>query len=278
MAREPKLPKSVLDTQSLKALLGAMLEQVDNSRFSEADDDAQALMFDAWECDGRRKRVALARKALAISADCADAYLLLAQEAAPTEAEALALLTQGVAAGERALGPAAFEEDAGHFWGLIETRPYMRTRQALALALWAAGRREEAVGHAAELLRLNPGDNQGIRYVLINWRLTLGQDVEVAALLKRYQSAGDAQWTWPATLAAFRRSGDGPAARKALLAAIAANRFVTPYLLGRRKRPKTLPPFYSPGEMEEALIYLSDAGADSWAATPAALAWLAEQI
>jgi hypothetical protein len=30
-----------------------------------------------------------------------------------------------VAAGERSLGPKAFEEDAGHFWGILETRPYM---------------------------------------------------------------------------------------------------------------------------------------------------------
>jgi tetratricopeptide (TPR) repeat protein len=278
VAREPRRPKPVLDPQSLEALFGALLEQVENSRTSEAVDDAQALMFDAWESDDRRKRVALARRALAISADCADAYLLLAQEAAKTPAETLALLAEGVAAGERALGPTAFQDDAGDFWGLIETRPYMRTRQALALALWDAGRREDAVGHAAELLRLNPNDNQGVRYVLLNWRLTLGHDVQAAALLKRYRVADDAQWAWPAALAAFRRSGDGPPARKALVMAIAANRFVTPYLTGRRKLPKTLPPYYAPGEMEEAAIYVAEGGAEAWAATPAALDWLRAQI
>lgn len=48
-----------------------------------------------------------ARKALKISPDCADAYLRLSQEAAKTPAEALGLLAEGTAAGERAPGPAA---------------------------------------------------------------------------------------------------------------------------------------------------------------------------
>lgn len=40
----------------------------------------------------------------------------------------------------------------------------MRARAALAGTLWRLGRREEAVDHQRELLRLNPNDNQGLRY------------------------------------------------------------------------------------------------------------------
>ncbi|HXY17585.1 MAG TPA: tetratricopeptide repeat protein [Gaiellaceae bacterium] len=76
-----------------------------------------------------------------------------------------------VAAGERALGPRIFAEGAGYFWGLVETRPYMRARAALAALLWKLGRREEALEHARELLRLNPNDNQGIRYQQAKWLL-----------------------------------------------------------------------------------------------------------
>ena len=41
----------------------------------------------------------------------------------------------GLDAGELALGPEGFEEYDGHFWGFLETRPYMRARHGLALAL-----------------------------------------------------------------------------------------------------------------------------------------------
>ena len=67
-------------------------------------EQAQDLMYEAWNAIGRR-RVQLAREALALSPDCADAYVLLAEETAKTPQEARDLYQQGVAAGERALGP-----------------------------------------------------------------------------------------------------------------------------------------------------------------------------
>lgn len=48
------------------------------------------------------KRLALAHTALATSPDCADAYVLLAEEAADTVARALEYYQKGVEAGERA--------------------------------------------------------------------------------------------------------------------------------------------------------------------------------
>ncbi len=59
-------------------------------------------MYEAWNAQGAR-RAQLARKALEISPDCADAYVLLAEEKARTLGEARDLFVQGVAAGERAL-------------------------------------------------------------------------------------------------------------------------------------------------------------------------------
>ncbi len=43
---------------------------------------AQDIIYDAWEVTDPKRRVALARKALEISPDCADAYALLAEETA----------------------------------------------------------------------------------------------------------------------------------------------------------------------------------------------------
>lgn len=104
---------------------------------------AQFLIYDAWEETSTKKRIALAKKALNISRDCADAYNLLAEEA-ETPRDALDFYSQGVEAGRRALGEAFFKEHTGHFWGMHETRPFMRA----------------LVGKAEESLRLvtNPRD------------------------------------------------------------------------------------------------------------------------
>jgi tetratricopeptide (TPR) repeat protein len=136
---------------------------------------AQALLYRAFEEPDEQQRCQLAQDALAICPDCADAYVLLAEHA-PSRKEALRLYEQGVAAGERALGAEAFQRDVGHFWGLLETRPYLRARLGLAHALWTAGRRDEAVRHLQDMLRLNPGDNQGVRYTLAGFLLFLTLD------------------------------------------------------------------------------------------------------
>ena len=41
-----------------------------------------------------------------------------------------------MAAGERALGPETYQRDVGHFWGLLETRPYMREGTPSTALLW----------------------------------------------------------------------------------------------------------------------------------------------
>ena len=133
---------------------------------SESRYRAEDLVCEAWEAAGPR------RAALALWPHCADGYVLLAQAASSLE-EARELLERGVTAGERAVGPRVFGQDAGDFWLIFETRPYMRARAALAATLWRLGRREEAVEHQRDLLRLNPRDNQGLRYRQSNWLLAL---------------------------------------------------------------------------------------------------------
>ena len=59
---------------------------------SQPAHQAQDLIYDAWEATGAR-RVTFARQALALWPDCADAYVLLAQQTASL-GEARGLLVQ----------------------------------------------------------------------------------------------------------------------------------------------------------------------------------------
>jgi len=233
---------------------------------------AQDLAYRAAEARGRR-RLQLARRALELGPDCADAYVLLA-EAAPGPAEAHDLYVQAVAAGERALGSVAFTDDVGHFWGTIGTRPYMRARFGLAQCLDALGRRDEAIDHFRELIRLNPGDNQGVRYSLVAALLHAGRDAEAGALLDQYGDEPTALWTYARALDAFRVNGDTPAARERLRQAVRANRHVPACLLGKKTWRGSLPASYGLGSQEEAAI-TEDLLGDLWRATPGAERWLA---
>jgi tetratricopeptide (TPR) repeat protein len=239
-------------------------------------EEAQDVMYDAWEADGPQ-RARLARKALGISPDCADAYVLLAEETARSLEEARDLYTQGVAAGERALGKRMFKEEVGHFWGILQTRPYMRARAGLAQCLWDAGEREAAVAHYYDMLRLNPNDNQGIRDLLINCLLSLDRDEDACRLLRDYAEDGMATWMYSWALWAFRQQGNSSDARRCLKRALKQNPHVPAYLLGRKRLPRRLPDFIGFGDEDEAVAYTAGAR-ENWRNTPGALDWLAAAL
>jgi tetratricopeptide (TPR) repeat protein len=206
MAGKPKAAKPKVSKPSLRERRNLL-------------DQAQDIIYQAWETSSLKKHITLTNKALAISPDCADAYVILA-EMAPSLDETLELCRKGVEAGERAVGKRAFTEDAGYFWGILETRPYMRARAGLARCLWEADRREEAIEHYRALLHLNPNDNQGIRYTLVSCLLELNRDNEVAKLLEQYPDNAAATWSWTAALLAFRKQGDDGDSRAKLANAL----------------------------------------------------------
>lgn len=236
---------------------------------------AQQIMYSAWESPDPRRGIALAKQALEISPDCADAYSLLAAHTRDL-AEATRLNGLAVEAGMNALGPKAFEEDVGHFWGLVETRPYMRARLALAQCLWEVGDRDDAIAHYRDMLRLNPGDNQGIRYILASCLLETGRDDEVVALLDEYKDDASAAWAWTRALLAFREHGDGAQAKATLAEAKQTNPHVPTYLTGKKKMPKRLPDMIGFGDESEAISYVGDYGS-VWKNTPNAIAWAASR-
>ncbi len=235
-------------------------------------DRAQALLYQAFEESDEDRRAQLAREALSIYPDCADAYVLLAEQARSRK-EALALYEKAVAAGERAIGPKMFQQAAGHFWGVLETRPYMSARLGLAHVLWVLGRRDEAVAHLRDMLRLNPNDNQGVRYTLAGFLLFLDREDELAGLLQQYPDEESAAWAYTRALLAFRRQGDTVEARRLLKAAKKTNKHVPAYLTGRKFPPADEPTSYRPGDESEALNYVGSFLA-GWKDTPGAVAWL----
>jgi tetratricopeptide (TPR) repeat protein len=197
-------PAVLPDRRTMESFLAA----ISGRRGDNATAKAQDVIYEAWEQANSRSRIALARKALGISPLCVDAYVLLAEEAARSVEEARDHYAKGVEAGELALGPQGFEEYAGHFWGFLETRPYMRARAGLASALLKLGDSDGAIDHFREMLRLNPNDNQGIRYALLGCLLDRGDDGTLKQLLAAYEDDASVFWLYTRALLAFREGGE----------------------------------------------------------------------
>ena len=239
---------------------------------------AQELMYDAFEASSSRQRIRLAEKALLLSPLCADAHVMMAEEAAKTIMEEKAYYEAAVMAGEAAakleLGDGALEDAEGMFWDVFETRPYMRARAGLAECLWRFGEREKAVAHVRDMLRLNPNDNQGMRIMLKSWLFSLNDLEGIRKLLREYDEKSFADWSYSKTLLLFRQSGPVSIAVKALKQAVKRNPFVPDLLLEAAPKPHEQPPHYSIGSKEEALLYVLYHG-ENWTSTEGALQWMA---
>ena len=83
-----KLP----DRRAMESFMLAILAR----RAGSVTDKAQDVMYEAWDQADPRKRIALANRALTISALCADGYVLLAEEKAKSPEEALEYYRKGV--------------------------------------------------------------------------------------------------------------------------------------------------------------------------------------
>jgi tetratricopeptide (TPR) repeat protein len=271
-AASSKAPK-----RSRAAAAPPKLTVVEGQGGSEASDkraraEAQAIVYQALEHRDPEMRARLAREALKVSEECADAWTLLAQETATSPEEALPMYQRALAVAERALGPDVFEEHVGAFWAVLETRPYMRARSSLAQALLDLGRRDEAREHMEELIELNPEDNLGVRDLLMGLLLEDHDDEGLAELLERYDEDASPTFEWTRVLADLRRREDPSIS---LERATDSNPHVPAYLLGQKPLPPEVPQWVEPGGETEAIVYAASFG-DAWKDSPGALEWLAK--
>ena len=87
-----------------------------------------------------------------------------------------------------------FENAVGHFWGMLDTRDYMRARYGLVEALLKIKTFDavkSAAEHIRDMLRLCRSDNMGVRDLLPALWLRLGRDQDAYDFVKWYGTAGD---------------------------------------------------------------------------------------
>ena len=215
---------------------------------------AQQLAYDALETDSLEEALRLCNEAVRLDPDCIDAQRLMVSVAPMSPEKRLFLMRDVVARAERILGERFFEENAGHFWGIIETRPYMRAKQHLGELLAEAGDIEAAIAVFERMLELNTNDNQGMRYPLLGLYLTVSRLEGVRDVMSRYQEEKVmGSFAWARVLERWL-AGELDEAQAALAQARKVNAFVEPYASGARAIPQQTPEFYRPGDDSEAQV------------------------
>lgn len=236
-------------------------------------EQAQELAWQAMDCDSSDDAAKLCREALAIYPDCVDAIRMLADIESQWQCDFVIGVKKAIEAGRRDLGEKYFREYKGCFWGLIETRPFMRAMGALAESLASNEYHlDEAIAVQEEMLELNPNDNQGIRYGLLGCYLAKKRYDNAHQLLELYPNEGSAFFLWGKVLLLFATEGEKEASR-VLRAARKENPHVERYFFPRKQCPAVHVGYYSPGDKTEAITCARSLHV-AWKAHSSARQWL----
>ena len=154
----------------------------------------------------------------------------------------------------------------------------MRARAGLAGALLKLGEDDAAASHYRDMLELNPGDNQGIRYVLLGRLLRRGDETALKELLAAYENEGSVHWLYTRALLAFRegRVSDDEVVRL-VKDAWSANEHVPGILAGIASPVVSDNDYITVGGADEATEYVEECG-PAWHSTPGAVEWLTKII
>lgn len=149
-------------------VLDEFIKQYNNGTLNVEEtpfDKAMEKFSEAYEAKTEKMAIKLAKEAIKIDPDYIEPYLFII----PYEYEGEEVLTEMnkvLDREEKRLRKQGYFEDEGHFYGIWETRPYIRGLQQRALVLLQYGKINLAKKQLEEIIKLNEHDNLGARYVL----------------------------------------------------------------------------------------------------------------
>lgn len=242
------------------------------------NDPAQALIHQAHQETSRASRIMLAYQALSLSPQCADAYIILAEDDAGTFGKALRYYRQAVQLTEPKLkgkGPLDLGEIEDRYAVIIH--PYLTAKQGLAYTLTVLRELAEAVRHYQEILKLVPEDPLYVRGKLLSLLLDLDRVKEADQLLDEYKNPHNPDWQYTRALRQYQQEGNSRRARRELRGALESNPFVAEQLISPVFDEEEELESYVLADMQDRAHSYRNKFRHLWQRTPGALSWLEDQ-
>lgn len=178
----------------------------------ETSDDYLELAYDA---DNVVDVLKYLKKALALDPYNFDAEAMLIDMKAKTGTELVQKYAKAVQKATNHMKEEGYFDDEymGEFWGVLETRSYMRLRTTFLEALIQCGQIGQAQEECKELLRLCEGDNLGMRYRLMHIYAYFEDEEAALALHKRFGSYNETEMLLPLSILYYKKGNYNKASR-----------------------------------------------------------------
>lgn len=218
-------------------------------------DEAYELLEKAERTKSKKQAIKLAKEAYELCPDCFDALLFqvnLEEDSLKREE----LLNEGLEFEMDRLEDEKYfsNDNIGCFYGIFETRPYIRGLYMKASCLLADGKVKQARDVCMEILRLNESDNTGARYLLMAIYAYLEDEKEMLKLYKKYPEEA-LEMLFP-QFALYYKLGKDKEAKELLERINKANPHFIKFFKGTIKRNEDIPyRHYSKGDSSEVIMY-----------------------
>ncbi len=220
-------------------------------------DDAYEILEEAQNAKTEKEAIKLAKKAYEKSRECFDAILFQC-DLEENGIKRMKLLDDGLEFEKSRLTKEKYfdKENIGHFYGIFETRPYIRGLVIKAEYLLEEGKISQAENVCREVLRLNENDNMGARYLLMAIYATLEKENDMLKLYKKYPEE-DLEMMFP-LFALYYKLGNDKKAKEYLNRVDKCNSNFVKFFKGTIKESKNVSSgYYSRGDSSEIFMYLN---------------------
>lgn len=221
-------------------------------------DDANELLEKAENAKTEKEAIKLAKKAYEICPACFDA-ILFQVDFEEDSLKRSTLLNEGLEKEKARLKKEGFfdKDSIGHFYGIFETRPYMRGLYTKADDLTTEGKIKQARDVCKEIIRLNENDNTGSRYLLMAIYAYLEEEKPMLELYKKYEEEA-LEMLFP-IFVLYYKLGNDKKAKEYLKRINKANPNLVKVLKGQKVNPNSKTPagYYQKGDVSEVLMYLN---------------------
>ena len=158
-----------------------------------------------------------AKKALKLDPDNLDAERILIDCTSSGVIHVLKKYDRAIKHGNEVMKKRGYmnEDCIGDYWGIFETRPYIRLCGAYVETLVDCGMYGRALAEAKNIIHLNEGDNLGMRYKLMHIYSLLEREEEALALHAQYDNSEETMMLLPLSILFFKK-GDFDTAEKYL--------------------------------------------------------------
>lgn len=152
------------------------------------------------------------------------------------------------------------EDNISHFYGILETRPYIRLVYSIASLYQEMGSYRKAIELYENIIELNENDNMGARYSLMGLYAMLEEPEKMYAIIKRYPEDSIPTHLFQFVLA--YKQLDYTKARKHLRAIQSRvpdfKYFINGQLDEEDIEREKIPGAYRPYSLEEIIMYMSE--------------------